>query len=59
MSDSSRGGWSIRDERDPRIPVYDGRSSNFTVYRNTQGRHFWWHEGDSAHRYAAYGSNSC
>lgn len=39
--------------------VYDGQSSNFTVYRSTQGRHFWWHEGDSATRYAAYGSNSC
>lgn len=38
---------------------YDGRSSNFRVYRNTQGRHSWWHEGDGATRYAAYGSNSC
>ncbi|MDR7381640.1 peptidoglycan-binding domain-containing protein [Promicromonospora iranensis] len=38
---------------------YDGVSSDFTVYRNTQGRHFWWHEGDGAHRTAAYRSNSC
>jgi peptidoglycan hydrolase-like protein with peptidoglycan-binding domain len=38
---------------------YDGRSSNFRVYRNTQGRHFWWHAGDGANRTAAYRSNSC
>jgi peptidoglycan hydrolase-like protein with peptidoglycan-binding domain len=38
---------------------YDGRSSNFRVYRNTQGRHFWWHAGDRANRIAAYRSNSC